>query len=118
MQVVDDGLGQRDVQWLIILPIEIVFDDFASGYPRRRWFFSPDPRGVNMTCGVMEEDLLVVDQAICLFRHGPFDPVAVSQVIPVCFELDMPEITGPVDLRVQGCLLYTSPSPRDGLLSR
>lgn len=55
-----------------------------------------------MTYGVKEQDLLVVHQAICLFRYWPFDLVAVSQVVPVCFEEDMPEITCPVDIGVQG----------------
>lgn len=57
-----------------------------------------------MTCGVKKQILLVVYQAVYFLRHWPFDPVAVSQVVPLCFEQDMPEIACSVNLRVQGDL--------------
>ncbi len=64
MHLIDDGFGQGDVQRLIVLPVEIVFDDCASGSIPVLNFFPPGPGNVSMAYGIKEQDLFVIHQAV------------------------------------------------------
>ena len=73
-------------------------------------------REVDLTVGRAENVLDNIGAIAGPFRIGPiYDPIQVST------EEDLINVFGKplsTDAQYEYCLLYTSPSPRDGLLSR
>lgn len=101
MEFIDDRVDHGNLEWPVVLPVELVVGEAAQGDLVSGEIFPPGTGAQGVADGVQEDLFLVADQTLALDIHLSIEAISEGKVPFFYDHKDMPHISGTIVIRIE-----------------